>query len=369
MPRKAYYTGLDLLRFLAACWVMSFHYFLGLSGALSWYRYGNLGVPVFFMISGFVISQSVKNSTLKKFFTGRFIRLFPLFWILCTLTYIFTLLMPNGNPVHLSEYLVSMTMLGDKFGAVFNLPRLVDPAYWSLSVELIFYAAIAFFVYFFKWKNIRYFLWGWIIVSCASFVLGIQDIFIMKTLLVRHASYFVFGATLALIVSADIKTKWQNWNDYILLVVVGTYSTVISYWSLPPYFVVNIYDGNIVAGLHIVFFMLVMGLVYLSKHLQSEKALIICGTIGGLTYPLYLTHQTIGNILIDYFKNYGTLAERGGIMMVLAVCLAYVIYVQDKKLRAYLKLKLQGQSSAPLHSSIQEKRMDAEAVQGKEDVF
>ena len=139
MPKKTYYTGFDILRFLAAVWVMNFHYFLGLSGALSWYRYGNLGVPLFFIISGFVISQSIKDNDLKKFAKSRFIRLFPLFWIICTFTYIFTLLMPNGNPVHLSEYLVSMTMLGDKFGAVFNLPRLVDPVYWTLSVELLFY--------------------------------------------------------------------------------------------------------------------------------------------------------------------------------------------------------------------------------------
>ena len=157
---KIYYTGLDLLRFIAALGVVNFHYFFGLTDKLSWYRYGNLGVELFFIISGFVISQSAATASTRNFILGRFIRLYPLFWIACTITYLVTLLMPNGTPVHFAEYLISMTMLGDKLSSALGYGGLVDPSYWTLAVELMFYVSIGLFVYLFSWKNIRYFFGG-----------------------------------------------------------------------------------------------------------------------------------------------------------------------------------------------------------------
>lgn len=338
MPNKPYYSGLDILRFFAAFWIMNFHYFLGLSGDLHWYRYGNLGVPLFFIISGFVISESISKSTVKNFAINRFIRLAPIFWIICTATYIFTLFIANGNPVSPAEYFVSMTMLGDKFGSLFHLARVVDPVYWSLAVEIIFYFAIAFFVYIFKWKNIRWFLWGWLLISALSFYLNLDQSFIAKTLLVRHATYFIFGAGLSLIVN-EITTKKQKYFDYILLLITAIYSTIISYKALPPYFVVHKLDGDIVASLHPVFFLSVIFLIYISKYIKGklQKIFII---LGGLTYPLYLIHQTVGIILINYFENYLTHNLRAFIVIMFMITLSYFVYKQDKKLRAYLKTKL-----------------------------
>lgn len=335
---KTYYSGLDILRFFAAFWIMNFHYFLGLSPDLSWYRYGNLGVPLFFIISGFVISESISRSSIKKFATSRFIRLAPIFWIICTATYIFTLIISNGNPVSFAEYLVSMTMLGDKFGALFHLPRVVDAVYWSLAVEIIFYFAIALFVYIFKWKNIRWFLCGWLIVSVASFYFDLNQTFIAKTLLVRHASYFIFGATLSLIVN-EITSKKQKYFDYFLLLTTAVYSTVISYKALPPYLGVNKLDGDITAMLHPVFFMTAIFLIYTSKYIKGKLQKIFT-ILGGLTYHLYLIHQTVGNILIDYYKDYLSKNILGIMMIIFMITLSYFIYIFDKKLRGKLKEKL-----------------------------
>lgn len=337
---KSYFPLLDLLRFFAAFWVMSFHYFLWYSGDLHWYRYGNLGVPLFFIISGFVISQSVAHTSTKAFALGRFIRLFPLFWIMCTITYTFTLLMSNGNPVLFPEYLVSMTMLGEKLGNLLGYVRLVDPAYWSLVIELLFYTAIGLFVYFFKWKNIRWFTALWFMITAVAFAFHKDNNFIAKTLLVRHASYFLFGITLMLIVSSAYANIRLKVYDYLFLITIGLYGTLISYRALPPYLTPHPLDTMIVAILQVVFFITVPLLVYLSRFIKNKKWIDISIVIGGLTYPLYLIHQTVGNALIDYFKNYLTLYERGAIVMVLMIFLAYIAYFYDKRLRRYLTGKL-----------------------------
>lgn len=337
---KSYYPLLDILRFFAAFWVMSFHYFLGYSGDIHWYRYGNLGVPLFFIISGFVISQSVAHASTKAFALGRFIRLFPLFWIICTLTYIFTLLMPNGQPVFFQEYLISMTMLGEKLANAFGYIHIVDAAYWSLVIELLFYVAIGTFVYLFKWKNIRWFTALWFLVSIGAFVIGQDDTFIAKTLLVRHASYFLFGITLMLITSTTYSSIKLKVYDYIFMIAAAFYGAFISWKALPPYLTPHPLDTIIVTVFQFVFFGGVALLVYLSRYMQSRKWTDVAIIIGGLTYPLYLIHQTVGNTIIDYFKDYGTLYVRGGLVMVLMITLSYVAYRYDKRLRKYLLIKL-----------------------------
>lgn len=337
---KSYYSLLDVLRFFAAFWVMGFHYFLGYSGELSWYRYGNLGVPLFFIISGFVISQSVAHTSTKAFALGRFIRLFPLFWILCTLTYIITLVVPGASPVLFPEYLISMTMLGDHFGSLLGYAHVVDAAYWSLAIELIFYTGIGLFVYLFKWKHIRWFTALWLLVSAAAFYFHHDDTFIAKTLLVRHASYFVFGITLMLITSSTYQNVKLKIYDYLFLVTTAVYGTFISYRALPAYLTPHPLDTQLVTLLQAIFFIGTAILVYLSRFVTNKKWIDFALILGGLTYPLYLMHQTIGNTFIHYFQNYGTLAVRGSIMMVIMICLAYIVYRFDKRLRRYLTSKL-----------------------------
>lgn len=336
MKPSKHFSGLDIIRLFCAMWVMSFHYFLGLTGDLSWYRFGNFGVPIFFIISGFVISQSIRSGNIQKFITGRFIRLFPLFWILCTITYIFTLLMPNGKPVRIQEYLISMTMLGDKFGSFLGYPGLVDPVYWSLSVELIFYCSIGLFVYFFSWKHIRYYLWGWLFISIASYITHTDTDFLMKLLLVRHASYFIFGATLALIVNSEDTTYKEKRQDIFLLILTGLYSAIISFKALPPYFVPNHLDTTIVTLLHPFFFLLIIVALRYSQTLEKYISPKVCAIIGGLTYPLYLLHQTIGRTIIDYFSNLGTQTIRGAILIPCMLCISYLAYLFDKKMRSHL---------------------------------
>jgi len=339
---KSYFPLLDTLRFFAAFWVMSFHYFLGFSGELSWYRYGNLGVPLFFIISGFVISQSVANASTKAFALGRFIRLFPLFWILCTLTYILTLVVPGASPVLFPEYLISMTMLGENLGNLFGYVHLVDAAYWSLVIELIFYIAIGLFVYLFTWKHIRWFTALWFMVSIGAFLLNVDQTFIAKTLLVRHASYFLFGITLMLVAS----TAYSSWKmkvyDYVFLIAVALYGAAISFRALPPYLTPHPFDTVIVTLLQLVFFAGTGLLVYLSRYVTSKRLVNWAIVIGGLTYPLYLLHQTIGNTLIKYVTDkYNIPWAYGAVTMMFAmVGFAYVAYRYDKRLRHWLTSKL-----------------------------
>src|SRR2546427_494309 len=95
MPPQADHTSrveaLDLLRLVAVLAVVLYHFgFWGPAAggmpAMPWLapvaKYGFLGVPVFFIISGFVIAYSAEGRTAAGFAIARFSRIYPTF-VLC----------------------------------------------------------------------------------------------------------------------------------------------------------------------------------------------------------------------------------------------------------------------------------------------
>lgn len=144
---------LDALRFVSACAVMVFHLCFYawasdsatvarmLDGAaryealapFSWF--GWVGVEVFFVISGFVIANSAAHASPMSFLKSRLLRLYPAAWICATLTL-------------LGILLVGATPLSDSLGAYLRSMTLwvrgpwIDGVYWSLAVEIVFYALV-----------------------------------------------------------------------------------------------------------------------------------------------------------------------------------------------------------------------------------
>lgn len=339
---RRYYYLLDGARFLAAFWVMNFHYLFGNAenADLQWYRYGNLGVQVFFIISGFVIVQSLKGKSLKEFAANRFIRLFPLFWVLCTLTYVLTIFLPDVRyALHFTDYIRSMTMLGDVFNGIIGPATLIDPSYWTLTVELIFYIGIGTFVHFFTHGNIRYFLLAWLLLSMGAFALHIDESFYVKLLLVRHASYFIFGAALALVTTGEARSTLHRLVDRMLLLASALFATYIHTSALPAYTTPNPYDSMIISVLHVAFFLGIPALVYLSGYITSDRLIQGLAIVGGLTYPLYLLHQRIGNMLIDLTTGIAPVSWLTLVMCfeVVIIGVAYFAFILDTRMRTWIK--------------------------------
>src|SRR4051794_14287519 len=95
---RPYYPNLDFIRFLAAAMVVMAHYFrIGPMRGETGYRaatgllgdfvsFGYLGVCLFFVISGFVISISAEKIEAPRFMAARLTRIVPGFVICMTLS-------------------------------------------------------------------------------------------------------------------------------------------------------------------------------------------------------------------------------------------------------------------------------------------
>lgn len=137
--------GLDGLRALAALVVLAFHAQLpGLGG-------GFIGVDVFFVLSGFVITRKLRNSieaegriALASFWRDRLIRLCPaLLLMLVVFVAVGPWLYPSADLTR--EFWLSALYLSDYAKAFGDVPDYTAHS-WSLAVEMQFYLAWPFVV-------------------------------------------------------------------------------------------------------------------------------------------------------------------------------------------------------------------------------
>ena len=288
---------IDLFRFVAAIMVVLFHYTfrghaaddmspLGFPALAPLSKYGFLGVELFFMISGFVILMTAGNGSLSRFAKSRVVRLYPAYWIGCTLTFLVTMAM--AVPVFVvtpQQYLVNMTMLNEFLGV-----SSIDGVYWSLAVEIRFYVMVAVVLFLGEIQRAQSFLVAWLAVSAAmttwpfSWTLGTM-------LGVDYAAYFVIGGMCFLIFS-----KGWSWGRMavILAAWVQAMRCVIPKAEDLGHRYAVTYDPWIVSGF-ITSFVIVMVLVSLRKTGPLKTVSFVA--IGALTYPLYLVHQNIGYII------------------------------------------------------------------------
>lgn len=138
-PQKRF-LELDALRGLAAMLVVMFHYSMNYSDLPVYriFKYGITGVDLFFLISGFVIFQSIKAANSgTEFLINRLTRLYPTYWVAVTFTaFIIYLSWSFGYTYKLDWglYWKNMTMFQLYFGV-----NDLDGSYWTMCTEMLFY--------------------------------------------------------------------------------------------------------------------------------------------------------------------------------------------------------------------------------------
>lgn len=141
---RAHYPALDGLRGVAILLVLFLHNF----GFMNYFFFGWLGVDLFFVLSGFLITEILLNSLgqpgyLRNFYIRRVLRIFPLFYLALVL---FLLVLPaagglgletsyyTGNQFWFWTYLQNwLFIFREPFGDKILLHT------WSLAVEEQFY--------------------------------------------------------------------------------------------------------------------------------------------------------------------------------------------------------------------------------------
>jgi peptidoglycan/LPS O-acetylase OafA/YrhL len=321
---------LDLLRFVAAVAVV-LHHFTGVRYYTPWHDatkvfptaskftgYGYLGVQLFFVISGFVILMSAWDRRPGEFAVSRLVRLFPAYWfgvVLVVVVYLATGL-STGYPVSkvgpIERVLPNLTMLQTGIGA----PD-AESVYWTLWVEIHFYALIALLV----WRGITYrravlFMGGWLLAGVFAVESG--DRLVNTLLIPQHAPYFAAGMAFFLI---------HRYGGNLML-----WGFTAGCWALAAYYGVRYvspfttqprYDDYAIPALVTAIF-LVMGLVATGKlsWLRWRRLTLL----GALTYPLYLVHETVARPIITVLRGQANPWAVVAFAMAVSISLAWLVH-------------------------------------------
>lgn len=300
--QKSYYFELDLLRFIAALAVVFYHYtfvntlsfseitnFPVLGGL---FKYGYMGVELFFMISGFVILMTCMNKTPTDFVISRISRLYPAFWIsllITTLTIIF-FVADNSKNISLSKFLVNFSMIAEYI----NIEN-IDPVYWTLQVEIKFYFWIFVIVLMNKLANIESYLSVWLLISILEVFQFTHD-FTRLLFIPEWAPYFCSGALFFIIKTQGINVKrgLLLFLAYLLSIhyaIVEAGQKASAFESDFSPFVISI----LITVLYLLFIIVISRK---TVYLKSRNIVLI----GALTYPLYLIHNVVGEIIFAQFS-------------------------------------------------------------------
>lgn len=295
---KSRFSEIDILRFIAVVMVILFHYtFRGYAAddmsimpyplLAPIFKYGRLGVNLFFIISGFVIMMTISKGDFWDFLASRVSRLYPAFWFCCTLTF-FAMITFGGTrySATFTQYILNMILLGHIF---YVIP--IDGVYWSLSAEINFYTLISIIILLKRIDKIQYVLLFWIIISIPLElykISGLRDI-----LITRYSAYFIAGASFFF-----LQKNGPSILTYITILLSWIQNIQISYDMFLDF--EKTYNDHI--SFHIILIIMSSFFVIfllISLNITSPIRKYRFNIIGAITYPAYLIHQNIGFIIFN----------------------------------------------------------------------
>ena len=335
---------IDGLRGVAIILVVLFHAYSGWPEHVPYgsayadiplFKHGWLGVELFFLVSGFVISITLeKTNTFKEYIYKRWHRLFPAMLIASIITYTTLGIFherPDGVPGSFLSLLPGITFI-DWWPKLLNIeiPHL-EVAFWTLYIEFKFYV-IAGVTYYFLGRNllvpVLVFLFAlWVLTYSLSMLFDLKLLgFLWSLCDVLSLKYFGwFGA--GSIYYNYYKTADRKWLFATLLLIL--FSSVSVRIDTEGFNSEIIIAAMVVSAL----FILSFEMIFLQKILSSKILLFF----GFISYPLYLIHnnamismtikmESAAPLLHPFFFPYPGL-----------ICIVLTAYIIARYLEPYLR--------------------------------
>jgi peptidoglycan/LPS O-acetylase OafA/YrhL len=290
--------GLDLLRLAAVGAVILYHYgFWGpaahgvpqvaIPSLASFAQYGFLGVPVFFIISGFVIAYSAEGRTAVGFGIARFSRIYPTFAFCMTLTFLTTLMLGASHfEVTTTQWIANLFIAAPALGQAY-----VDTSYWSLVIEVVFYAWVALFIALGLFpRRIDLIILVWLGITFAN-ELTIDAPIFEKVFMADDSGFFAVG----LLIYEHYRGRRDARLYGLMAVSIGTaIFQAIHKLDRIGVHTSGSFDPNVVAAICLVSIAVIF-LATRLRRLPFPPAVLLAA--GGITYPLYLLHMQAGYVI------------------------------------------------------------------------
>lgn len=305
-------NNFDIVRLFAALQVVVFHaikhYEISFSSTWTNTLIDALklfpGVPVFFMISGFLVYQSGERNTgkPKKYFMNRFLRLFPGLWAMVIIMAIVILI-----EAAITGYSIQLKNFVTWFFCEFSFLQFYTPdnlrfwgvgapngSLWTISTEIQFYLLVPLLVYI-AGRSKKLIAALFVIFIFVHLQMNRYDgengSIIFKLLsfsIINYLYYFLMGTLLYLYRNQLINLWSGKWLWWLILYLAYNY-------MLNRYVSCHILQvAGAVVG-HILLSFAVLSFVFSMRHL-SESVL----KENDISYGIYIYHMIVVNVFVQH---------------------------------------------------------------------
>jgi peptidoglycan/LPS O-acetylase OafA/YrhL len=341
---RNYYPNLDIIRFLAAFWVMLAHYghigpYMGLTGygpsqgiAALLFQYGYLGVPIFFILSGFVIAHVSTDIHPLRFMSNRILRLMPAFWICMTVSFLLIALLDGTNILNLKLWFANLLLLPQTLGQPF-----VDGVYWTLVLEFVFYGWV--FILLLSdvfHKHLLKICSIWLGISFANIML-LENRIIELVFITYYAGAFVCGLVMW-------HAKQNRWTaPHALLMVISGVSLSLGIKHLGIQAQLPNFSNQPDLLVSTICAILSIGAVAIGifgKIIPIKHSFAVM--LGAISYPLYLIHQEVGYLVLQKLAELRlNPIQAVTLVILLVITLSYIVHQAcEKPIRRFLKSEM-----------------------------
>lgn len=307
---EKYYPSLNGLRGVAIIIVVMSHLALSLNKLYVTCFVGGLGVNIFFVLSGFLISslclkeqKATGGLSLKSFYIRRVLRIFPVAYLYLAVLFVLDIIFHLQIPVF--QYLGAMLYMLDLdyFKRNHFTPEVAH--YWSLSVEEQFYIIFPFILK--KSRSVFYYAVLFIVVVL-PLLCGLQELFkelnervffLFTHILIKFQSIAV-GCLLAILAfNKQLDYKWMFRYKVVINILAIffifylRYDAYYSFKSVCVNLIIAVLTGYIVVSNMVPS----RDLIY---RILNSSAL---STIGILSYSIYIWQQlfTFGSVKLPKY--------------------------------------------------------------------
>ena len=308
----------------------------------------HVGVTIFFVLSGFLICNRYfedENFNFKNYFVKRLARIYPMYFILTTITFIyFGLFNGQSDFRDLKIYLLNITFLKGYF-EVFKFSGIGQG--WSLTVEESFYLLAPLFFLFIKKNKLYLFIIPVVFIFTGYFFVQLfesiafsgffkTENFMLDFTLFGRITEFIVGITLAL--------YFKKFNpDFKYFTFLGLFFIILSIFILSILkpaengFGTDCITGKIVNTLILPLFgiaPLFYGLVYEKNFISKILSTKLFELLGKSSYVFYLIHMGVFFNILNNF-NFSLIT----IFLILNMLSIVIYYLIEKPLNNYIRNK------------------------------
>ena len=259
-----------------------------------WILTGDVGVLIFFSISGFILSlpfagyhlNKSRKVNLKRYFLKRLTRLEPPYIITLILFFFVHLLIQTDTPKVLgSSFLASLFYSHNWY---FERWSIINPVAWSLEIEVQFYILVPLLTSLFIIKKAAFRRLAMVLLlllfPLLDFITGTKVLSLIK-----YGQYFLVGFLVA-----DVYLSKPN------LKIKPLFLDIIGFLSVVLIFILQYYKLRIL--LPLVLFIVFIAVLY-GKRFKMFFANPLISVIGGMCYITYLIHFPLAIGLVKVFNS------------------------------------------------------------------